>query len=586
MLRTHLSLDLNLDLVGQEVVLSGWVHKKRNLGDLIFIDLRDFYGITQLVFNPEQEDLKNLAQTLKSEWVIQVKGKIKKREEKNIRKEQLTGDLEIIVNKLEVLAESKLPPFEINREDKEVREELRLKYRYLDLRREKLKRNLVFRSKMNHFTRNWFTDNNFLEIQTPIFTVSSPEGARDYLIPSRIYQGKFYALPQAPQQYKQLLMAGGVDKYFQIAPCFRDEDPRSDRHSCEFYQLDVEMSFVQEEDVFEVVESYLKDLVKNVATDKKITVNSFQKLSFKDALNFYGSDKPDLRFGLKFEDLTDFFQKTNINFLQDIIKTGGKVKSIVIKSNELSRKQIDKYTELVKTKGLTGLLYWVLGEDQEKGPLTKLLNEEEKEFLKKSLNLKTGDTLLLGAGEEKKLCLAMGDLRLKLRDDFNLVNKKDLAFTWVTDFPIFAEEDGKLDFEHNPFSKPKTKKEDLTKINPLDILGYQYDLACNGYEVLSGSIRNSDPETLKKLFALVGKDEKEVKEKFGALSEAFTYGTPPHGGFAFGFDRLMMIFLEENNIRDMYAFPKTTNAQDLMMGAPSYIDTEQLAELKIQVKEN
>lgn len=584
--RTHNCNELRASDEGKEVTLSGWVHRRRDLGEMIFISLRDAYGLTQLVFDPKiNGEAHEIAEDVRSEWVIKVIGKVNKRLSGQERQNEATGEVEVKVEKVEILSKALTPPFEINNEEKDVSEDLRLKYRYLDLRRPKQVEKIRFRSQMNHFTRNWFTDNKFLEVQTPIFTVSSPEGARDYLIPSRVHKGKFYALPQAPQQYKQLLMVSGVDKYFQIAPCFRDEDPRSDRHCCEFYQLDVEMSFVEQEDVFKIAEGYLSELVKNLVPHKHITQNSFQKIPYIEAINRFGSDKPDARFGMELQNLDTVFSSTSFNLFSNTLENGDSIKAICLSGHTLSRKEIDALTDLAVKSGAGGLPYLIYDEEL-RGSLAKFISEDELKQLSEVMGFKKGDTLLFAIGENKSASKVLGNLRLELRDRFSLAKEDELACVWVVDFPIFEEKDGHLDFEHNPFSMPQGGMEALNEKNPLDIYGYQYDLSINGYEILSGSIRNHSPEILLKLFSLVGKSEDDVKEKFGGMYNAFCYGAPPHGGFAFGFDRLMMILLDEENIRDIYAFPKSTNAQDLMMGAPSEVNLEDLVDLNIKLEIN
>lgn len=584
MYRSHTCNELRKSDAGSTVKLSGWVQKRRDLGDCIFLDLRDRYGITQIMFDKKvSPEAHAAAEDLRAEWVIMIDGDVKARMEGQENKHHDSGDIEIMAEKVTVLSKSEPLPWDIH-SDQEVGEETRYKYRYLDLRRPHMFHKIQFRSKMNHFSRNWFVDQGFLEVQTPIFTVSSPEGARDYLIPSRIHPGKFYALPQAPQQYKQILMVAGIDKYFQIAPCFRDEDPRADRHSCEFYQLDCEMSFVDEAEVFSVVEGYLKDLIPAMVPEKTITKNSFIQLTHKESMDQYGSDKPDLRFGMKFEDFSEIFQKSECGIFSGALKNGGIIKGMKLSQNILSRKDIDALTEEAKKVGAKGLAYLIFEESEIRGSVRKFLSDDELQSVKETLRVETGDMVFFTADAFDIAVKSMSAVRLACRDTFNLASKTDIAFTWVTDFPIFTEEDGKLDFEHNPFSLPKGDWKNIE--NPLDIVGHQYDLSCNGYEILSGSIRNHNPESLVELFAFIGKDEQEVKDKFGGLYKALTYGAPPHGGFAFGFDRLLMILLDEENIRDIYAFPKSGKAQDLMMEAPSAVDTPQLDDLHIQLKSN
>ena len=588
--RTHTAGELNASHIGQEVTLSWWVANRRDHGGLIFIDLRDRYGITQTVYDPtENSEAHAIADTFRSEFVVKLIGKVRRRPEGQENNKLTTGEIEVIISKAEVLSKSEVPPFEIN-EHTGAAEEIRLKYRYLDLRRKSVFDKIAFRATMNKFTRDWFTENGFLEVQTPIFTVSSPEGARDYLIPSRLHHGKFYALPQAPQQYKQLLMVGGVDKYFQIAPCFRDEDPRADRHSCEFYQIDCEMSFVEQEDVFAVAEPFAKSLIESITEKRIISLNNdatFRRLTHKEAIDIYGSDKPDIRFDMHFEDLTQNFATSGFSLFSRAVAEGGVVKAMKLEGKSLSRSEIDSLTEVAKSHGAGGLAYIIYEADGPKSPILKFFTGDELATLEAKLAPKVGDMIFFGAGEYKVVCKVLGQVRLACRDRFALVSKDDIAFCWVTDFPMYEQkDDGSYDFEHNPFSMPHGG---ITAFDgtpdPLSIYGCQYDLACNGYEILSGSIRNHSAEALVKAFNIVGKGEAEVKSKFGAMYTAFQYGVPPHGGFAFGFDRLLMILRDEENIREIYAFPKSGKAEDAMMNAPSEVDEVQLRELHIKVRE-
>ena len=588
--RTHTAGELTAKHIGETVTLSGWVANRRDHGWLIFIDLRDRYGITQTVYDPtENSEAHAIADTFRSEFVVKLTGKVRRRPEGQENEKLSTGEIEVIISKAEVLSKSEVPPFEIN-EHTGAAEEIRLKYRYLDLRRKSVFDKIAFRATMNKFTRDWFTENGFLEVQTPIFTVSSPEGARDYLIPSRLHHGKFYALPQAPQQYKQLLMVGGVDKYFQIAPCFRDEDPRADRHSCEFYQIDCEMSFVEQEDVFAVAEPFAKNLIESITEKNIISLNNnstFRRLTHKEAIDTYGSDKPDIRFNMHFEDLTQNFATSGFSLFSRAVAEGGIVKAMKLEGKSLSRSEIDSLTEVAKSHGAGGLAYIIYEADGPKSPILKFFTGDELATLEAKLAPKVGDMIFFGAGEYKVVCKVLGQVRLACRDRFELVSKDDIAFCWVTDFPMYEQkDDGSYDFEHNPFSMPHGG---ITAFDgtpdPLSIYGCQYDLACNGYEILSGSIRNHSAEALVKAFNIVGKGEAEVKSKFGAMYTAFQYGVPPHGGFAFGFDRLLMILRDEENTREIYAFPKSGKAEDAMMNAPSEVDEVQLRELHIKVRE-
>jgi len=536
--RTHTAGELNASHIGQTVTLSGWVANRRDHGGLIFIDLRDRYGITQTVYDPtENESAWKVADTFRSEYVVKLTGLVRSRPEGQTNDKLSTGEIEVIITTAEVLSKSEVPPFEIN-EHTGASEEIRLKYRYLDMRRKSIFDKIAFRAEMNKFSRDWFTENGFIEVQTPIFTVSSPEGARDYLIPSRLHPGKFYALPQAPQQYKQLLMVGGVDKYFQIAPCFRDEDPRADRHSCEFYQIDCEMSFVDQEDVFDVAESFAKNLINTITEKKLIKLGSggtFERFTHKEAIDLYGSDKPDIRFDMHFEDFTSDFADSGFSLFAKTVAEGGIVKAMKLEGKTLSRSEIDSLTEEAKSLGAGGLAYIIYEADGPKSPILKFFTGNELASLEAKLSPKVGDMIFFGAGEYKTTCKVLGGVRLACRDRFALVNQDEIAFAWVTDFPMYElKDDGKYDFEHNPFSMPHGGLAAFEgNPDPLSIYGCQYDLACNGYEVLSGSIRNHNIESLVKAFNIVGKGEQEVKDKFGAMYTAFQYGVPPHGGFAF-----------------------------------------------------
>ncbi len=590
MYRSHTCGELTAALVGQTVTLAGWVANRRDHGGVAFIDLRDRYGFTQVTVSPESKEAMDAVRDVRDEWVLQVTGTVNKRPEGQQNKNLPTGEIEISVTKIEVLSKSKVPPFPIT-DHGDLGEEVRYKHRYLDLRRRKVLQNVMTRAKMNKFTRDWFSGRSFLEVQTPIFTVSSPEGARDFLIPSRLHKGMFYALPQAPQQYKQLLMVGGVDKYFQIAPCFRDEDPRADRHSCEFYQIDVEMSFVHQEDIFAVAEAYVRDVVPSIAPNKRFhesCKNSVPRFTHKEALSLYGSDKPDLRFGCKFVDLTETFKESGFSVFKAAAATGT-VRAFKLEGQTLTRKQIDELTEVAKSKGAGGLAYITYEAEGPKSPILKFLSDAEKAAITEKLGAKAGDMVFFGAGEFEVAVKSLGAVRLALRDKLNLASQDELAFCWITDFPMYAPsdiEEGKIDFEHNPFSMPHGGVTAFDgNPDPLSIYGMQYDMSCNGYEILSGSIRNHSTEALVKAFQVTGRGEAEVMEKFGAMYNAFQYGVPPHGGFAFGFDRLMMILVDEPNIREIYAFPKSGKAQDAMMNAPAVVEEKQLRELHIKIRD-
>ena len=549
---------------------------------MTFIDLRDRYGITQITYDPTKSTLE--LPDIKSEYVVQIVGEVIARPENMINKDMATWAVEINATEVKVLTKAKLLPFPIV-DEPNTSEENRFKYRYLDLRRRKVLDNVLFRSKMNMFTRNWFTQKGFVEVQTPIFTVSSPEWARDYLVPSRINPGQFYALPQAPQQYKQLLMVGGIDKYFQIAPCFRDEDPRADRHACEFYQLDCEMSFVDQDDVYAVVEWYLNDLIPTLSPHKKITV-AFKRLKHRDAIDQYGSDKPDLRFDMPLVEMTQDFANSGFSVFKDTVANGWTIKAMKFENKILTRKEADELTEEVKKNKAKWLAYIHFDTEGVKWSIAKFLSPEELKIITTKTWAKEGDTILFVADIYAVVTTALGRLRTYIRDKYLTIDKDNLAFCWIEDFPLFEMDDtGKLDFCHNPFSIVKWWAEALKNPNKLEIYSEQYDLSCNGYEILSGSIRNHDPELLLEAFTMVGRGEEEIKQKFGAMYEAFQFGPPPHGGFAIGFDRLLMILKDEENIREIYAFPKSGRAQDVMMGAPSFVDQIQLDELGIKIVE-
>lgn len=599
MLRTHTCNELWSSNIWEEITLSGWVSNRRDHGGIIFIDLRDRYGLTQVVFDPEDNATAHeLANTFRSEYVIQVTGKVRPRPDGQANPNMVTGEIEVITTKVELLSKSKTPPFELDDHGELANEEIRYTHRYIDLRRKKALENVKFRSKFLNHTRNWFTGKDFLDVQTPLFSVSSPEGARDFVIPSRLHPGKFYALPQAPQQYKQLLMVGGIDKYFQIAPCFRDEDPRADRHACEFYQIDCEMSFVEQDDIFQVVEDYFFDMVPAVS-EKTIMDKKFYQMTYEDAMEVYGTDKPDLRYGMKMVDVASIFARSTNEIFSSIASdtTNNRIKALkVTKGDELfSKTQMKNFEKFVKQHGAGGLGYFQMQEDGLKGPLNKFFTEADLQEIIDITELEVGDAVFFGAGEKRTVQGYMGKFRIHLAGlidgitNGEFINKDILAFCWIKDFPFFEinEETGKLDFGHNPFSMPKGGLSAFDKENLLEVESVQYDLACNGYEVLSGSIRNHDVAALVKAFELVGRKEQEVKDKFGAMYEAFQYGVPPHGWFAIGMDRIMMILKDEANIREVYAFPKSGKAQDMMMNAPAFIDDEQLTELAIElVKED
>lgn len=587
MLRTHTCNELTKENIWNEITICWWVSNRRDHGGIIFIDLRDRYGITQVVFDPEDDrESWEKADKFRSEYVIQVTWKVRSRPDWQNNSNLKTWEIEIIVSSVNLFSSSKTPPFELDDHSELSNEEIRYKHRYIDLRRKKALKIMKFRSNFLNFTRNWFVNNEFLDVQTPIFTVSSPEWARDFLVPSRIHPGKFYALPQAPQQYKQLLMVWWVDKYFQIAPCFRDEDPRADRHACEFYQIDCEMSFVEREDIFQVVESYTKDVVKSLS-NKKILESKFFRMSYDEAMENYWTDKPDLRFWMEFVDLTDVFKNSDFWVFKSVCDQAWTIKAIKLENKQMSRKDIDDLTAIAQKAWAKWLAYIIYDPEWPRSPILKFFSDSELKELDNRLSPKTWDIIFFSANDFKKAVSILNVVRLALRDKFALADNNLLSFCWITDFPMFEESDinWKLDFSHNPFSMPIWWLEAFNNEDLLSIKANQYDLSCNWYEILSGSIRNYDLETMVKAFELVWRTREEVKEKFWAMYEAFQYWVPPHGWFAIGMDRFMMILMDEENIREIYVFPKSWKAQDVMMNAPSSIDKDQLDELHIEVKE-
>ena len=590
MLRTHTCGELRKDHKGSEVTLCGWVHRRRDHGGLIFVDLRDHYGITQIVISPEQKEVFALAEKVRPEWVIKVQGTVSPRREGAERSDNPTGAIEVMVISIDVLSESKTPPFEIDPSTgsgqvNEVNEEVRLKWRFLDLRRPRMQEIMVNRDRLITHIRKYMHAKNFTEVQTPILANSSPEGARDYLVPSRLHPGQFYALPQAPQQFKQLLMIAGLDRYFQIAPCFRDEDPRADRHPGEFYQLDLEMSFVTQEDVFSVAEPLMIELT-HAFSDKKVLWDPFPRIKWHDALNTYGSDKPDLRYELRLQDVTDAVRGCGFGVFADAVDRKGVVKALVVPNGAaFSRKDIDEFTETAKTYGAKGLAYILIKEDSLQSPIVKFLGEDLAKKLMEQLGAKIGDAVFFAADTWREACTVLGQVRIHVARTLKLTNPKVAAWAWIVDFPMYEwnEQDKKIDFSHNPFSMPQGGMEALQTKDPLDILAYQYDFVCNGFELTSGAIRNHRPDIMYKAFEIAGYSKEEVDRKFGAMIRAFEYGAPPHGGCAPGIDRLMMVLWEFPSIRDIYAFPKNGKAQDVLMNAPSVVDPKQLKELGISI---
>ena len=580
MYRTHNLGELNIKNVGEKVELSGWIQKIRNLGGMIFIDLRDEFGITQIVIN--EETLQEQAKEFTTESCIHIYGEVVERSSKNPK--MATGEIEVVANKLEILGKCKnVLPFEINT-DQDVREDLRLEYRFLDLRNKKLHDSILLRSKVLKTLRDKMDELGFTEIQTPILANSSPEGARDYLVPSRLNPGEFYALPQAPQQFKQLLMVSGFNKYFQIAPCFRDEDPRADRAPGEFYQLDFEMSFATQDDVLSVMEQVVTHTFKKHTT-WKVDEAPFVRIPYKEAMEKYGIDKPDLRNPLIIQDVTDIFKNVEFNAFKD--KT---VKAIVVPNGaEQGRKFFDKMTEFATTDevGAKGLAWTKFEKDGTvQGGIAKFITEEAKEKLENEFGVKAGDSIFFIADEFHKAQKIAGLVRIELGKKLDLLEKDTYRFCFIVDFPMYElSDEGTIDFCHNPFSMPQGGLEALETKNPLDVLAYQFDMVCNGYETASGAVRNHNPETMVKAFEIAGYTEEDVKTRFGALYNAFQYGTPPHAGAAPGIDRLIMLIADSTNIREVIAFPKNKRARDLLMRAPSKVTKQQLDDVHIQLKE-
>ena len=587
--RSHTCNELRKNNVGKSIVISGWINKKRDHGNLLFIDLRDNYGITQCIIDQENKNFKEL-EKIQLETVIKVEGRVVNRSKETINKDIETGEIEISIENFTVLGTCKELPMPVFT-DQEYAEEIRLKYRYLDLRRKKIHENIILRSKVISFIRSEMNAIGFLEFQTPILTSSSPEGARDFLVPSRLNPGKFYALPQAPQQFKQLIMVSGFDKYFQIAPCFRDEDARADRSPGEFYQLDLEMSFVEQEDVFKVVEKLLINTFKKFSNNKLIS-EKFPRISYADAMAKYGSDKPDLRNPLIINDITEVFLRDDVSFeiFKKLVKSGSQVRCIVTKkTKDKPRSFFDNIDKWAKAEGFSGLAYFTLEKDNEisaKGPVGKFFSKESLEEIMQKTGAKIGDSIFLACNNQKELERITSLARDKIANDLDLIDDDTFAFCWIVDYPMFErdEQTNKIKFSHNPFSMPQG---DLDKINfekPLDILAFQYDIVCNGIELSSGAIRNHIPELMYKLFSIAGYDKKQVNEKFSGMINALSYGAPPHGGIAPGIDRIVMLLANEKNIREVTMFPMNQNAQDLMMNAPSDVTESQLKELNLSLK--
>ena len=588
--RSHNCNQLRKGDIGKKINLSGWINKKRDHGNILFVDLRDNYGITQCIINKDNKNFNEL-EKIQLESVVQINGEVVDRSKDTINKDIETGEIEIKIESFKVLGSCKELPMPVF-SDQEYAEEIRLKYRFLDLRRKKIHENIILRSKIISFIREEMNKLGFLEFQTPILTSSSPEGARDFLVPSRLNPGKFYALPQAPQQFKQMIMVSGFDKYFQIAPCFRDEDARSDRSPGEFYQLDLEMSFVEQDDVFKVVEKLLVNTFKKFS-NKKLLFEKFPKITFSESMLRYGTDKPDLRNPLVIQDITEIFLRDDVSFeiFKKLIKSGSKARCIVTKDTKnRPRSFFDSIDKWAKDQGSSGLAYFTIEKDKDffaKGPIGKFFSLDAIKEIMKKTGAKEGDSVFLSCGKKSDLEKITSLARTKIAEDLGLIDENVFAFCWIVDYPMFEEDeqDNKIKFSHNPFSMPQG---DLSKLNyekPLEILAYQYDIVCNGIELSSGAIRNHIPELMYKLFSIAGYDKKQVDEKFSGMINALSFGAPPHGGIAPGIDRIVMLLANEKNIREVTMFPMNQNAQDLMMNAPSEVKEEQLKELNLTLKQ-
>ena len=584
--RSHTCAELNIEDVGSEVRLSGWVHRIRDHGGVLFIDLRDHYGMTQVLCDPDSPVFTEV-ENVRSEWCIRIDGTVKARDNELRNSKIATGDIEVFVRDIEVLgASAELPLIVFG--DQEYPEETRLRYRFLDLRREVMQKNIKLRADVIASIRRRMWDIGFKEYQTPIITASSPEGARDFLIPSRLHEGKFYALPQAPQQFKQLIMVSGFDKYFQIAPCFRDEDPRADRSPTDFYQLDMEMSFVTQQDVFNTVSPVIADIFKEFSEGKAVDApENWEIISYRDAAIWYGTDKPDLRNPIRMQDVSTHFKNSGFAIFSNILeKDGTEIRAIPAPGGG-SRKFCDRMNSFAQKEGLPGMgyIFWRDNEGQMEaaGPLAKNIGPERTEAIRGQLGLSVGDAAFFLGGSPKTFQRVSGKARDVIGHELNLIDTNRFAFAWIVDFPIFEKDDetGKIDFEHNPFSMPQGGLDALDG-DPLNVLGYQYDLACNGFELVSGAIRNHQPELMFKAFEIAGYNKDEVRRRFGGMVNAFQYGAPPHGGCAAGIDRIVMLLANQENIREVIMFPMNQRAEDLMMGAPSELTSEQLMELNLR----
>lgn len=585
-MRSHTCNDLNDQHIGQDVVLSGWVHRRRDHGGLIFIDLRDRYGLTQVVSDPAvSTETHEVANNVRPEYVVQITGTVRQRPDGMRNEKMSTGNIEVLVKDFKILNKAKTPPFEID-QDKEVAEEVRLKYRYLDIRRDRMKQNLLTRYKVIKLIRDLMDSKNFIEVETPILIKGTPEGSREYLVPSRLYPGNFYVLPQSPQQLKQLLMVAGMDRYFQIARCFRDEDQRGDRQP-EFTQLDVEMSFVEAEDVIQLNEEVMIEVVEKLATNKKLKSKPFPRITWEDAMNKYGSDKPDIRFDMQMVDVSDVVKDSQFKVFSDAVKNGGVVKALRVEGgNSFTRKEIDELTDIAKIYGAKGLAYIQVTDEGPKSTLVKFFTEDELKSLVSHVGAKAGDIIFFTADSFNVACEAMGHVRLACGDKLKLRDPNLFAFCWIYDFPLFEynKEDKSLQSAHHPFTSPLNEDIELLDTKPELVKAKAYDLALNGSEVAGGSIRIHNPELQSKIFDILKISKEDAQSRFGHLLHAFEFGAPPHGGIAWGLDRLVMIMRDEANIREVIAFPKDQKAKDLMLNSPSEMPDAQIAELHIRVQ--
>jgi aspartyl-tRNA synthetase len=577
-----------LGQIGDTVTLSGWVNSRRDHGGLIFVDLRDHTGVVQLVVNPESEAAFSLAEQLRDEYVISVYGVVKEREEGLKNPNLATGTIEVVVSTINLLNKSEPLPVAVQDDGQQSGEELRLKYRYLDLRRPSMQNTLKQRSEYYKVLRRYMDEREFTEITTPILANSSPEGARDFLVPSRVHAGKFYALPQAPQQFKQLLMVGGVSKYYQIATCFRDEDPRADRLYGDFYQLDLEMAFVEDG---EAVRAEMEPLIKQLVTDfagNQLVADEVPRIPYEEAMDRFGSDKPDLRFGMELIDLSEELASTGFGVFKNTLASGGKVKALCVEgAASLSRSQIDKFTDVAKSEGAGGLAYLTYQDGEVKSPIAKFLTADELAAIADKTGAKDGDAVFFGTDTRETVNKVLGRLRSEFADHFNMKDPNKVALAWIVDFPFYEwdEKAKKLDFGHNPFSMPKGGVEALAQENKRTIVADQYDMVMNGYEICSGAVRNHNPEVMYEAFGVLGYDHEYVDAKFGALINAFKFGAPPHAGCAFGIDRIFMVLTNQTNIREVVAFPKNGSGVDAMMSSPSTVELDQLKELSLKILE-